>query len=155
MLRMIWRPQAPPAGLGPSVLRLEDGDITDLQDFYRMREGSVFGPAQLSAGVYYGVRQNGQLVSAAGTHLVSQAYRLAAIGNVFTLPEHCGRGLATACTAAVLVELAAGGYEIALNVGTSNGAAIHIYSRLGFVEHCRFVEAAVTRKGAKGTSQRL
>ena len=43
----------------------------------------------------------GALVAVAGTHLVSDTYGVAAIGNVFTHPDYRGRGYATLATGAV------------------------------------------------------
>jgi len=78
------------------------------------------------------------VVAAAGTHLVSEKYHLAAIGNVFTQPEYRGRGYATACTAAVVSELMSGGFQVALNVGAANAPAIHIYEHLALLNIAAF-----------------
>ena len=50
----------------------------------------------IADGVYYGMRVNGQLVAAAGTHVVSRERRLAVVGNVLTHVDYRGRGFATA-----------------------------------------------------------
>src|SRR4029453_8261736 len=43
-----------------------------------------FAPEMIEQGVYYGIDQNDALVAVAGTHLVSDAESVAAIGNVYT-----------------------------------------------------------------------
>ena len=45
-------------------------------------------------GVYYGVRVDGRLVAAAGTHVISPTARLAVVGNVMTHVDFRGRGYA-------------------------------------------------------------
>jgi predicted GNAT family acetyltransferase len=88
----------------------------------------------------------GELVAVAGTHLISPTYGVAAVGNVFTHPAHRRRGYATACTSAVVEELLAKGIgTIVLNVDERNVQAMRIYQKLGFREHCRFVEAIGVR----------
>ncbi len=146
MIRMVLEPQRfSPQGLeGLPVERLGPEHAAEMQAFYheaaRWGGGDAFSLYQLEHGVYYGVRVRGQLVAVAGTHFLSPTYRLAALGNVFTLPAYRGRGYATACTAAVLRELLARGLDVILNVAESNAAAVHIYRKLGFRHHCTFWE---------------
>ncbi len=101
----------------------------------------AFHPAQIEYGAYYGVFDGAELVSVAGTHVLDQASSVAALGNVFTAPQHRGRGFATATSAAVLsylVELGIG--TIVLNVEMSNQPAIDLYRKLGFMPYCGFYE---------------
>jgi predicted GNAT family acetyltransferase len=91
---------------------------------------------------------NGRLISAAGTHVVSPAARLAVVGNVLTLTEHRGRGFATAVTSAVTAELLRTCDEVVLNVRADNPPAINAYRRLGYVEHTRFEERLIHRLGS-------
>ncbi|HAL61254.1 MAG TPA: hypothetical protein DCP08_02480, partial [Chloroflexi bacterium] len=119
------------------------------------RGEGVFAPYQLDSGVYYGVEVGGELVSAAGTHLVSPTYQIAAVGNIFTHPSHRGQGYATACTSAVVEELLSRSLEIVLNVAQSNEVALRLYKRLGFREYCPFIEAlGVRRKGLERSEKR-
>jgi ribosomal protein S18 acetylase RimI-like enzyme len=89
---------------------------------YGARKGwNVFLPAQLAEGVYFGIRADGRLVAAAGTHLVNCAENAAAIGNVFCLPECRGQGLGSRVTSAVVDALVKDGIQtIGLNVGPDN-----------------------------------
>lgn len=113
-----------------------DGDSTgEAPDFY-MR-------SQLEDGAFFGVEdENGSLAAAGGTHLVSRAQSVAAIGNVYTARAHRGRGLAKAVTSAIAGHLLDQGIRtIALNVKRENDAAIRIYEQLGFRRHCDYWEA--------------
>ena len=143
MLRMVLEP----GGFRPHdgrVIRLSRRHLPSLQRLYR-REG-VFAPYQLDSGVYYGVEVGGELVSVAGTHLISPTYRIAAVGNIFTHPSHRGQGYATACTSAVLEELLSRSLDIVLNAARSNEVALRLYRRLGLREYCPFIEALGVQK---------
>lgn len=143
MLRMVLEPGdfRPHDG---RVIRLSRRHLPSLQRLYR-GEG-VFASYQLDWGVYYGVEVGGELVSVAGTHLVSPTYQMAAVGNIFTHPGHRGQGYATACTSALVEELLSRSLEIVLNVARSNEVALRLYKRLGFREYCPFIEALGVRK---------
>ncbi|MFQ5886471.1 MAG: GNAT family N-acetyltransferase, partial [Anaerolineae bacterium] len=143
MLRMVLEPGdfRPHDG---RVIRLSRRHLPSLQRLYR-GEG-VFASYQLDWGIYYGLEVGGELVSAAGTHIVSPTYRIAAVGNILTHPSHRGQGYATACTSAVVEELLSRSLEIVLNVARSNEVALGIYKALGFREYCPFIEASGTRK---------
>ena len=146
MVRMVWDNAAPIPQAGPLAFRLSGANLADLQSLYRLYAEAHFSPYQLMQGIFYGVERNGRLVSVAGTHLVSPAYGVAAIGNVFTHPGFRGRGYAKACTAAVLRELAGRVQTLVLNVGAENHAAQHIYVGMGFNRHCDYFEAMAYRK---------
>jgi len=128
------------------VERLGPGYAGELARLYESARGNAFSPYQLAQGVFYGVKQQGRLVSAAGTHLVAKTMRIAAVGNVCTYPEHRGRGYATRCTSAVCADLLAMGLDVVLNVACDNADAIHVYQKLGFRAYCPFVEGVAVRK---------
>jgi ribosomal protein S18 acetylase RimI-like enzyme len=128
------------------VERLGPGYAGELSRMYASAQGNAFSPYQLARGVFYGVKQRGQLVSAAGTHIVARTMGLAAVGNVFTYPEHRGRGYATRCTSAVCLDLLEMGLDVVLNVAHDNADAVHIYEKLGFKVHCPFVEGVAVRR---------
>lgn len=145
MLRMVMTadevvPARVPAGI--EIQRLDPWFATVLADLYRSPWGAVFPPdTMLEEGVYFGALAGETLVAVAGTHAISERYRVACVGGVFTDPAYRGRGLAQATTGAVVRELAARGIElIALNVRADNQPAVAAYRRLGFREHCRFWE---------------
>ncbi len=86
----------------------------------------------LSLGKYIGWRESGELVSAAGVHVYSAHYRVAALGNITTHPDHRNQGFARAVTARLCQELAREVDFIGLNVKCENQPALHLYQALGF-----------------------
>jgi hypothetical protein len=79
-----------------AVDRLGPADVAALTELYAAYADNAFHPDQLASGVFYGIRDRGRLLAAAGTHVVSARYGIAAIGNIVTRPAARGRGLATA-----------------------------------------------------------
>ena len=145
MFRMAINPADFRSASGPTI-KLELSHLDALHQLYRLGGGDAFAPYQLQDGIYYGVKLNEQLVSTAGTHLVSPAFGVAAVGNIFTHPNHRRRGYATACTSQVVEELLAQGLNVVLNVNRENAGAIGIYERLGFRRYCPFIEVLGDRK---------
>jgi ribosomal protein S18 acetylase RimI-like enzyme len=119
---------------------------TDLGEIMALTAGhadrpDAFHERQLENGVFYGIREHGRLISVAGTHVVSAAMGVAAIGNVFTHPSRRARGLATQAASAVAGELLDRGIStIVLNVSQDNHVAVRCYRRIGFHEHCQYLE---------------
>lgn len=134
------------------VSHRDTGDIIALSEHY---PDSFFEPHQLSTGHYYGIRtEEGALVALAGVHIVSRSDSLAALGNIVTHPDHRGRGLSTATTAHLCRELAGEGVALlALNVERKNTSAKRVYEKLGFVDHCTYVEAFMWRTLEQKTQQ--
>ncbi|MCK6574565.1 GNAT family N-acetyltransferase [Myxococcota bacterium] len=110
---------------------------------YRHYPDNFFDPAQLGTGLYFGVREEGELVSVAGVHVVSATYDVAVIGNIVTHSEHRGRGLATRCVARVLSALFGQVTHVALNVQATNVPALACYRRFGFTEQSKCLEGWV------------
>jgi len=147
MVRM-WVDQARFRPYPATVERLLPVDIGDLNRLYQLGFASWLPPSTIADGVYYGMRVNGQLVAAAGTHVVSRSARLAVVGNVLTHVDFRGRGFATAVTGAVTAELLRTCDQVVLNVRADNPPAVSAYRRLGFAEHLRFDERLVHRLGS-------
>lgn len=138
-LKMELRDHATPVpmpALADQVVPLRPHDRDEVRALYeRAYPGNWFDARMLESGQYFGVRDGGALVCVAGIHVVSPQYRVAALGNITTLPSHRGRGLAAATTARLCRSLRdAGITTIGLNVRADNAAAIACYERLGFVE---------------------
>jgi GNAT superfamily N-acetyltransferase len=147
MLRMVVRADSlrPVATVDAAVVLLTSDHFAAAQGLYRVWPDTVFTPFMFEHGIYYGAYREGALVAIAGTHAMSSKYRIGVIGNVFTHPDHRGRGLATAVTGAVAGELLArGALDVALNVRDDNTAAIAAYRRLGFQVDEPFWEAKAT-----------
>ena len=116
-------------------------DAQWLRELYALGPGNAYDSSQIGRGVFYGRLVDGELVSVAGTHLVSPTYGVAAVGNVFTHPAHRGRGHATAATRAVIGELLRRQVAtVVLNVRQDNRAALSMYEKLGFRCHSPYLE---------------
>jgi ribosomal protein S18 acetylase RimI-like enzyme len=137
----------PPAGLARAV-RLGPGDLPAIKALLSARDYfAPFAPVMLEHGVYCGIRDEGRLLAVAGTHVVAPTAGVAAIGNVYTAPEHRRRGYALATTAAVAAALFADGYRRAvLNVHRENAGAVAVYRRLGFTVSGEFWECPTARR---------
>lgn len=144
----MWRMVLQPPQFRPApgeCVRLGVEHYDALTALYALGGGDAFDRAQLMQGVFCGVREGGRLVAAAGTHLVSPTYGVAALGNVFTHPQYRRRGLAAAAASAVVAELLQRGIrDIVLNVSQGNATAIHVYERLGFWRYCPYVEGSAS-----------
>ena len=147
MVRM-WVDRAHFRPYPATVQRLLPVEIGELNRLYQLGFASWLPSGAIADGVYFGMRVNGQLVAAAGTHVVSPAARLAVVGNVLTHLDYRGRGFATAVTGAVTAELLRSCDQIVLNVRADNPPAINAYRRLGYVEHARFEERLIHRLGS-------
>lgn len=141
MFRM--RLEGTPADVGPAM-RLGPVDLPGLSGLYedgaaRLEIPDFFEDSMVADGIYYGVRDAGELVAVAGTHVLTP--RAAAVGNVYVRHDARGRGLAARVTAAVARDLRQRGVEtIVLNVRQDNQTAIRVYETLGFVVHGEFLE---------------
>jgi ribosomal protein S18 acetylase RimI-like enzyme len=130
------------------VRRLLPIEIGELNRLYQLGFASWLPSSAIAEGVYYGIRVNGRLVAAAGTHVIGREARLAVVGNVLTHVDYRGRGYATAVTGAVTAELLRSSDQVVLNVRSDNPPALQAYRRLGYAEHVRFEERLVHRLGS-------
>jgi ribosomal protein S18 acetylase RimI-like enzyme len=131
----------------PEVVALSPRHTGELERLYAQGGGDAFSPTQLATGAFYGVRDRGRVVGAAGTHLVSPTYGMGAIGNVYIDEAYRGRGHGTATTSAVVAELFRRGIRhVILNVSQTNTSAVRIYERLGFAKYCPFLEMLAVRR---------
>jgi ribosomal protein S18 acetylase RimI-like enzyme len=128
--------------------RLVPADIGALNRLYQLGFRAGFPPSVLQDGIYYGVRVRGQLVSAAGTHVINAREGIGVVGNVMTHMDYRGHDFAKMVTSAVTAELLERVADVALNVHTDNYPAIAAYERLGFGQHCMLSERLVRRRAA-------
>lgn len=130
------------------VARLLPVEVGDLNRLYQLGFTAWLPPSAVAEGVYYGIRVGGRLVSAAGTHVISQEARMGVVGNVMTHADFRGRGYATALTGAVTADLLRFCDQVVLNVRSDNPPALQAYAKLGYREHVRFEERLIHRNGA-------
>jgi len=145
LFRMVVDRQTFQPFAGPAE-RLLPADIDALNRLYQLGFRAGFPPSVLEDGVYYGIRVRGQLVSAAGTHVVNAREGIGVVGNVMTHLDYRGHDFAKMVTSAVTAELLERVHDVALNVHTDNFPAIAAYERLGYSQHCLLTERLVRRK---------
>lgn len=150
MTRMSVKKDAFEPVTGPAV-RLGPSDVSDVNKIYSIEGGpTAYRSVHLEDGVYYGVYLGGRLVSIAGTHVVSRAEGIAVVGNVFTHPNHRGRGYATVATSAVTADLLRDCEQVVLTVESKNAPALAIYKKLGYEAVCALHETPMLRKDPVG-----
>lgn len=139
-----------PAGAladGAVLRRLRGLDVHHLNALYNTEGAPAYYTAtHLREGLYYGIFERQELVAVAGTHVVSQAINIAVVGNVFTHPDHRGRGYARVATGAVTAELLETCHDVYLTVDPMNTPAVRPYRHLGYQEQCQLIESSVVRK---------
>lgn len=149
--RMILAPSRHRPVVGQGIDRLGEEDLESLQTLYA--DGAPHGEApeffdasMVKRGIYFGIREEGDLIAVAGTHLLAETEGVAAIGNIYVRRDRRGRDLGLVVTDAVvrcLREMGLG--TIGLNVAAEKTAAIRIYERLGFAFHCLYYEGDAHR----------
>ena len=127
-------------------VRLSVDDIPAMTELYEHYPGHFFDPRQVAHGVYYGVRENGSLVSVEGTHIFNKKRKLAVLGNIVTHRNYRGKGMATACTSKLVQELFKNVDLVCLNVSDANAPAVRSYEKLGFATHTKYIEGQARKK---------
>ncbi len=116
-----------------AVIALKPDNAAELRTLYAASNPDAwFDARMLETGCYYGVRDNGKLVSVAGVHVFSPQFGAAALGNVVTHPDFRGRGYARATCAKLCQSIRGEITDIGLNVFSTNAAALRVYTQLGF-----------------------
>lgn len=123
---------------------LDRSHVDELDELHALDPGAAFYlPSMLDTAAFVGVREHGRLVAAAGTHVASDAQRVAAIGGVLTHPDHRRRGLGFDVTAGVCARLEGRVDHVGLNSADRNTAARELYLGMGFLEHIPYEECGL------------
>jgi RimJ/RimL family protein N-acetyltransferase len=129
------------------AVRLQQQDLDELVLLYNQSyPDNWFDPRMLRTGQYFGLRANGRLVSAAGVHVYSERYRVAAVGNVVTHPAYRNNGYGKLVTARLCQSLLENVEHVGLNVKADNNAAVACYRKLGFEIIAPYGEFTVEQK---------
>ncbi len=130
-----------------AVAQLTVRDSVDLVRLYQESyPGNWFDLRALETGQYFGVRQDGRLVSVAGVHVYSERYAVAALGNIVTHPAYRRRGYARQVTARLCRSVLQKVEHVGLNVRANNDAAIACYAGLGFEIVAPYTEFTITKR---------
>jgi RimJ/RimL family protein N-acetyltransferase len=147
-LKMALRDTSAPASCDVrGTVELGPEDLEEVLDFYRRcYPGNWFDPRMLETRMYFGIREEGELVSISGVHVYSPEYGVAALGNIATDPAWRNRGFGRRVTARLCTELSGSVSHIGLNVRADNASAIACYRGLGFEEVAPYGEYMVRRR---------
>ncbi|MCI0396657.1 MAG: GNAT family N-acetyltransferase [Chloroflexi bacterium] len=128
--------------------RLSAADLPAVQELYQASyPGNWFDARMLDTNHYYGVWEEGRLVSIAGVHVYSPTYGVAALGNITTHPAHRGRGLGKIVTARLCASLLETVDQVGLNVKADNQPAVTLYHSLGFTVAAEYDEYTIEARG--------
>lgn len=132
--------------------KVESLSVKDIDQILALYKTSYpdnwFNERTLLTGQYFGVKEENELVSIAGVHVFSPEYRVAALGNITTHPNHRGKGYGKATVAMLCKSLCSEVDHIGLNVKDDNNAAIALYEKLGFETVCTCNEYMAEAKNA-------
>lgn len=128
----------------PEVIELTPADVPEMSVVYTAtRPGRTLCPKIQKLGQFLGVRVDGKLVAMGGLRLHLAGYR--EITTVATLPDHEGRGYATAIVRALIERIRSRGERPFLTVRSDNMRAIEIYHRLSFKERTLLYSRTIRR----------
>lgn len=130
-----------------NIRRLTPSDIIEISKFYENSyPGNWFDLRMLETGKYFGYYINGELAGAGGIHVYSPEYKVAALGNITTLPEHRGKSICQKLTSALCKDLFLTVDHIGLNVHSENKPAIECYKKLGFSTTGEYFESTFEKR---------
>ncbi len=122
-------------------------DLASILELYKASyPENWFDPRMLETGRFFGIRDNYRLISIAGVHVYSREYRVAALGNIATLPACRGKGYGTRVTAKLCQSLMDEKIVVGLNVKSDNAAAIACYQNIGFQTVASYEEYIATAR---------
>lgn len=145
-MQLIRPDRLPDPGSGVRLLEPADGDACTALLEQTSGSPEFFRHDLLGTGRHTGIFDGDALVAMAGTHVIDTEQGLAAIGNVNTLPEYRGRGLARRVVAALARRLREEVDIVALNVARDNAPARNLYEGLGFLPLMEYQEAELVRR---------
>ena len=115
------------------IRRLNVNDIKLIEAFYAAAyPNNWFDKRMLETEKYFGYFSDEKLVGIAGIHVYSEEYKVAALGNISTLPDFRGRQIGYKLTSHLCHDLLKNVKHVGLNVKSDNTAAIKCYQNAGF-----------------------
>lgn len=116
-----------------NIRKLLIDDIHQIEEFYHEAyPANWFDKRIIETEQYYGYFDGEKLVGVAGIHVYSKEFKVAALGNIATMPEYRGHGIGYKLTSHLCFELKKSVAYIGLNVKSENLAAINCYKKIGF-----------------------
>lgn len=121
--------------------RLSGSNAGDANALYSSDSGAWLSRRHLDEETYFGIWDNGRVVSIAGTQLIAPQHHIAMVANVLTHRGYRDLGYATQCVSALTQDLLERVHDVVLNVDPENTPAIRVYRRLGYRETGHLEEA--------------
>lgn len=118
--------------------------VKELEIFYINHQSEVLAPQFIDLGPFYYIKEKDQIVSAAGTQILTP--QIAQIGSIYTEKSYRKLGFATACIRALCSDLFLSSPIISLFVNTSNKPAINLYKKIGFKKTEKIVYLELAKK---------
>jgi len=115
---------------GLNIRTLGYEDVNQMLELTNITKPGPFLEKTIDMGRYYGIFENGKLVSMAGERLRPDGF--IEISAICTDPSHLGKGYASVLTSYVTQTISASGNIPFLHVKTDNLRAIEVYRRAGF-----------------------
>jgi ribosomal protein S18 acetylase RimI-like enzyme len=121
------------APVDENIRNLTPDDLDVINEFYSVSyPHNWFDGRMLETNKYFGYFESGRLIGAAGVHVFSERYKVAALGNIATHPDYRGKQIAYKLTSALCYNLQQCVDLIGLNVKADNENAIKCYRKIGF-----------------------
>lgn len=116
-----------------NIRRLSAIDLPIIEKFYlNAYPNNWFDRRMLETEKYFGYFIDGNLAGISGIHVYSSEYKVAALGNIATLPEFRGQQIGFKLTSKLCNDLSKNVDLIGLNVKSDNEFAIKCYYKTGF-----------------------
>lgn len=134
--QMVVEPETLRPRADDSVRRLRPEDLPAMSELAELGGLAAWRPAVIDHGPAFGAFVDGRLAAMASTHFATTD--VIEIGNIVTHPGYRRRGLASACTSALVESCFGLASRVYLMVLAENDAAFNAYRGLGFWPSERF-----------------
>ena len=143
VLRMIKEKEAmevfPPEQNYKQVIKLTDNHREQIYDILKDLPENFFTLEDLKSNYYFGIFHESKLVTMSGVQVVSEKFKVAALGNIVTKKNYRRQNYSTICTEYLIKELLKVVDIVSLNVVSDNFGAIDMYKKLGFHIHSKLL----------------
>jgi ribosomal protein S18 acetylase RimI-like enzyme len=130
-----------------NIKKLSIADLPAIRNLFSTAyPNNWFDSRMVETGKYFGYIKNKSLIGIAGIHVYSSEYRIAALGNIATHPDHRGQQIAYKLTSILCRDLRKTADIVGLNVKSDNEAAIKCYTRIGFEIRSTYDECFVLNR---------
>lgn len=133
ILQMVHKNKPPQAPVASNAVTLGNKDVSEMVALTALTNPGPFKEKTIDFGNYYGIRQDGRLVSMAGFRL--QTTDFTEISAVCTHPDYTGNGYARMLLHKLINDIYAENKTPVLHVKRDYAAAIKLYESVGFEAH--------------------